>query len=407
MTEPSASDPDAGLDELVDEVLAQVPEIRGLDGPRVEAWASDVLALAAETLAVDDPEAVLVAALASGGGDPAATALQALRSLLDDVTIPDRTGSAPVWADSIGTSVCEGAWRLVSRGAASAAFRFVDAADVRHVVTVDLISGPPERLGEVVIGPGDLLDALDEDDADVSATDVSAVELAGRVAAALASTDRPRESAVVNGRLLVARLASITGELLAPPVAAADPVPEVPARDPDDDAFALEILDRALPRPDAPVAWGELAAAVRDRAADHVRLAAWLAAGGEGSDGADDALALAPVVAAIAPVDLGPLDLSRRDAVMALEWADWLGAVIGLIRAGVGTRVDGETLVDHVNRCPEVSSTIPRKDRARIVWAFDVVSECWAELGLTDDGALTARGLVVLPAALRRAWAPG
>jgi hypothetical protein len=403
VTDPAASA--SALDDLVGAVLAQAVEIAELDGPRAEAWASDVLALAVETVDHDDPVAALITALCSGDDDAAATSLCALGAFVPGIPTRGWTGTAPVWAESIGTSRVEDAWLLENRGAMSAAFRFVDSLDVRHVMTVDLLGGTPERVGEVVIGPGDLLDALDEDDAGVAAVVVPPAELAGRVAAALRATDRPRESAVVNGRLLVARLASITGEELPPPVGVAEIVPALPARDRADDAFAIEILDRALGRPDTTVGWKELAATVRARCADHDELAAWFAAAGGATDGSDEAVALAPIVAAVAPVDFGPLDPSRRDAIMALEWADWLGAVIGLVRTGAGAPVDGETLVDHVNRCPEVTSTIPKQDRARFVWAFDVVGESWAVLGLTDDGALTDRGVTALPAALRRAWA--
>jgi hypothetical protein len=406
VTEPPPTDPEPGLSELVAAVLAQAAEIADLDGPRAEAWASDVLAFAAETLERADSAAALVAILSSSHDAAATIALWALGAFVSDVPTPDRVGPVPGWADSLGTSVCEGAWLLETRDGVSAAFRFVDTADVRHVVTVDLAPGPPERLGEVVIGPGDLLDALDEQDADVAMTAVPGAELAARVATALAATDRPRESAVVNGRLLVARLASITGEDLSPPVAVADDVPEIPARDPEDDAWALGVLDRALGRPDAPGGWGELADLVRARAADHDDLAAWLAASGAAPDDPDEVVALAPVVAAVVPADLAPLHPAGRDAVLALEWADWLGAVIGLVRTGEGAPVGGEALVDHINRCPEVTSTIPKQDRDRIAWAFDVVGGCWTGLGLTEDGVLTPRGVLVLPAALRRAWAP-
>ncbi|MEZ5165243.1 MAG: hypothetical protein R2695_01680 [Acidimicrobiales bacterium] len=51
--------------------------------------------------------------------------------------------------------------------------------------------------------------------------------------------------------------------------------------------------------------------------------------------------------------------------------------MIGLVRAGAGTSVAGATLVDLVNRCPEVTSTVPKQDRARIAWAFDVVTAEW------------------------------
>lgn len=78
--------------------------------------------------------------------------------------------------------------------------------------------------------------------------------------------------------------------------------------------------------------------------------------------------------------------------------------MLGLVRAGVGTPVDGDALVDFVNRCPEVTTTIPKADRARIAWAFSVVGEAWARAGVTAGGLLTAAGVDLLPAALAHAW---
>ena len=102
-----------------------------------------------------------------------------------------------------------------------------------------------------------------------------------------------------------------------------------------------------------------------------------------------------------------PLTGDARQAVLELEFADWLGAVLGVVRAGAGTHVDPDVLVDHVNRCPEVTSTIPKTDRARVAWAFAVAVEAWGPLGVVDpDNCLTDFGAAVLPAALVRAWQP-
>ena len=108
---------------------------------------------------------------------------------------------------------CPPAWR-------SAAFRFVDAAGDHHVITADLVdlgSQGSEAIGEVVLGPADLLGALEEDDAGVERDEVDPVALAGRTVAALAATDEPPPSAVANGRLLAARLSTlVVGEIRCP-----------------------------------------------------------------------------------------------------------------------------------------------------------------------------------------------
>ncbi|MEQ8840088.1 MAG: hypothetical protein RIB98_03835 [Acidimicrobiales bacterium] len=363
------------LDGLVEVVREQAEEIAALDAGRAEAWASDVLALAAET----DHQQALVAALASADDEQAATTLTALRGLLDDVPSPRWTGEPPAWADAIGTSRCEGAWALTIGGASSIAFRFVDADDERHVITVDVVPGPPETIGEVMVGPGDLLTVLHEDDAGIDSEVGGPTQLAARVIAALTATERPPESAVVNGRLLLRRMGLLVdvGDI-APPVFVAEDLPEKPERDPQDDAYALGVLVRAL----GPAQAQAQAEAEAGAAAD----------------------AVIEVAAMAAPTDLGPLSPAERDAVLTLEWADWLGAVIGLVRRGPGATVDGAALVDCINRCPEVDTTIPKGDRARIEWAFDVVIAPWDELGITEDGTLTPLGIEALPAALHRAW---
>lgn len=381
--DPPPFDPESTpvLEELLDEALGQADGLVALGAAQAEAWGSDVIALAIEALGELEP---LVRAMREradadpGAGAALAAVLAVAPPGLGGAAAPDdeALAAAPFLA-ALGTSRCEGGWLLRSGSARSVALRFVDAADERHVVTVDLVPGgpgEPEQVGEVVVGAGDLLDAIDEEDAGIELVDEPGgpTVLAQRVADAVAATTRPRESAVVNGHLLVRRLASVLGSAPSAPVAVAEEVPELPPRDPDDDAYARDVLRGALGPAHAPA----------DRTDPRVE-------------------ALADLVAPVALDDLSP---AERDAVLILEWADWLGAVLGLVRAGVGTAVDGQVAVDLVNRCPEVTSTIPKADRDRIAWAFDVVFGVGTELGLLEDGVLTDDGVTLLPAALDLAW---
>lgn len=102
--------------------------------------------------------------------------------------------------------------------------------------------------------------------------------------------------------------------------------------------------------------------------------------------------------------DGGELSARERDALLWLEWADWLGAGIGLIRAGAGSKVDGAAMVDHVNRCPEVSSTIDKRDRDYAEWAFEVALDLLRDAGAVDAGVLTPAGHAALLPAMRAAW---
>lgn len=105
--------------------------------------------------------------------------------------------------------------------------------------------------------------------------------------------------------------------------------------------------------------------------------------------------------------DVRGLPLEEQRAIVFLEWADWLGAGIGMAREGPGAQVDGERLVDLVNRCPEVSTTIDKRDRGYVAFAFDVALELIAEVGGVVDGQLTAAGHTALPKAMATAWTTG
>ena len=126
----------------------------------------------------------------------------------------------------------------------------------------------------------------------------------------------------------------------------------------------------------------------------------------EADAAAGDGVAYLRAVAAyLRPVDLSVHPTPTQEALIELEWADWLGAVIGLARSEVGTEVDGRTLVQLINRCPEITTTIPKNDAARIGWAFEQTLYAWAVTGvLDDDGALTEAGRWLLPRAALAAW---
>ena len=214
--------------------------------------------------------------------------------------------------------------------------------------------------------------------------------------------------------MVLARLSSFGIDDLEPPVWIEPDVPDLPERNPDDDAWAADVVRRALGEPLAPdaldpAAVAAAAATLRAAADTEDELAQWLAAsvGPIDLDEPDADVVLAVLAAAVAPASLVPLTGDARQAVLELEFADWLGAVLGVVRAGAGTHVDPDVLVDHVNRCPEVTSTIPKADRARVAWAFAVAVEAWGPLGVVDpDNYLTDFGAAVLPAALVRAWQP-
>jgi len=419
---------DQPLSRIVDEALEQALALCDLDAPRAEAWAGDLLALAGEAVGPEvDVEAELLRYFDAVGGLAGAVAAASVRSLLggdDSVMSPALaagTGSddtmIPKWVAALGTSRCDGSWIVSNHRGASAVFRFVDSAEATHAIAVDLVPGPPEYAGEVMVGPAEIVDLAGAPDSGIAATPVDPIDLARRVARAVVSTTRPRDTLAINGRLLACRLAGLVDEPVVIPRMPVDEVPDLTPRDPDDDAHALSVLRQALGvSPVEPVtapeplraALAEAAATLRRAAAVDDPTAQWLAAsrGPVDLDDHDSSVVIAALAAAVRPHAMAPLDPDAREAVAVLEWADWLGVVIGLAREGAGASVEPSHMIDLVNGCPEVTSTIPKGDRARVEWALAVGTDLWENVGISSGGELTELGVWALPQALSEAWEP-
>ncbi|MGH3086500.1 MAG: hypothetical protein ACRDSJ_04185 [Rubrobacteraceae bacterium] len=99
------------------------------------------------------------------------------------------------------------------------------------------------------------------------------------------------------------------------------------------------------------------------------------------------------------------MEIEEEAAIMALELADWLVAVIGLARAGVGASASPEALVSYINACPEVEGEIDFEDAVVVETAFELALPAWEAAGALDDRRrLTALGKWGLPRALAWAW---
>ena len=402
------------LASIIADALGQAEELPLLDAVRAELWASDLMALAQEA-GPEGLDQVIAALVAEGGPGPTAAlwALDAMRRLDPEVGEIDPWPCGeprPVWADHLGSSTCEAAWLVSNWRGSSAVFRFVDQADDRHVVIVDLVPSPseggPERVGGVVVGPAEVLDAFEDPEAKLTAEPADAEGLARRVGAALGATTEPGSSLVAAGRLLLSRLGSLGVHGLPAPVWVEPEVSELPAVDPEERRWARSVVGQALGSVTVPDC-AEPARVLRGAAAVDGPLAQWLAAsrGPVDLDDDDAAVVRAALAATVAPATVAPLTPEARDAVGVLEYADWLGVVIELVRSGPGASIEPDGLVDLINRCPEVASTIPKADRVRVAWALGVCTEVWEPLGLSAGGRLTEQGVALLPAMLLEAWA--
>ncbi len=108
----------------------------------------------------------------------------------------------------------------------------------------------------------------------------------------------------------------------------------------------------------------------------------------------------------VGPEDRG-LDVEEESMLDTLEHADWLGAVVSLVRAGEGARADPRSIVRGIETCPEVNipGGLDDNERESLEAAFSIVSLAWLGAGCVDrDERLTAVGEWALPRALAQAW---
>lgn len=192
-----------------------------------------------------------------------------------------------------------------------------------------------------------------------------------------------------------------------------------PSHDFDDDladaaaakASAARVLQRGLgrwpnPPPVADLALG--AASIRNgvrRERDPYTTIAQAADFGDALPGDDQELWLRAAGALVEMPGDAPLSVAEEAAVLSLRPADWLGAVLELVRAGVGAVAAPPKLVDYIDACPELEGEVADADRALLQRAFQVVLAHWEAIGAVDAGQrLTPLGLWGLPRALALAW---
>jgi hypothetical protein len=99
------------------------------------------------------------------------------------------------------------------------------------------------------------------------------------------------------------------------------------------------------------------------------------------------------------------LDVEIEAGLASLELADWVGAVIGLVRAGVGTVAEPEDLVRYIDECPEIDGETDPDDAIHVESVFYAVTSGWRATGALDrEDRLTPLGWWGLPRALGWAW---
>ena len=400
---------DRMLTRYVAELLenAHVPE--GLDeAAQAEAWASGAVA---EWVDLGGDWTGLAGHVSSA---PLAAAL------IDWIAGGPVPTAGPDWIGDVGRHEPVSAVELTDdAGVAEIALivGFEAPSGAVHDMSITLLD---DAVVDFAIGPAGLADAASDDE--TSSLLVSERPIDGvidQIAAGFRSIERERleVNALLNLPLFLHRFDVSPQELPQDEDSASgEQVPVASERDPEDDAYAAGLLRSTLRLHDFAVAddWDsfdapdEVHAAfgqLRDLVAaeDPDALTVLDVAGV--SSLASPADALRSVAAYLAPVDLSAHTGPTRAALLELEWADWLGAVLGLSRSAPGTDVDGDVLVTLINRCPEITTTIPRADAPRIAWAFEQTLFAWAVTGVLDaQGHLTAAGRWLLPRAAIAAW---
>lgn len=133
-----------------------------------------------------------------------------------------------------------------------------------------------------------------------------------------------------------------------------------------------------------------------------------LGCGWEGT-GPDDPLTLwlDAAAATVSPANDPGTDAELQAAVFALEHADWVGMVTGLVRRGPGASFDPESVEDDIATSPEIEGDVDESEGALEVLslAVEVLTPLWQALGILDrDARLTVLGRWGVPRAVLAAW---
>lgn len=273
-----------------------------------------------------------------------------------------------------------------------------------HDLSVSIEQG---RLAGVTVGPTGLIDGIEEDTegqgSDLVAVEVDSASILNLVSAALTEpAEDLSATSEANIPLLVKRLGTGSGPTVNQLKEGQLVSPD--SRDREDDLWCVDVVQSALrkqlaaaaPRSvdDAVEAFGALLAAGDPDAHTVLEVAGVDVAGREIAGTANLDTLLTAVGAYFSPVDLSAHSKAGFDALVLLEPVDWVGAVLGLVRSSANTPpIDGATLVTFINRAPEITTTISKRDAPQLAWTFDQMLFAWEVTGvITDEGAVTEAG---------------
>lgn len=360
-----------------------------------EAWASSAIA---EWLALDGAVGALAANV-----DTHSDAQKVVR-WLEGGDIPGGDG----WLGDVGTHAPVEAWELADPQAPEergVIVSFEAQSGDRHDVSVTVADG---QLLAVVVGPEGLAAATAEDDAGdgLVAQPLSVADAASIIRQATSSI-APDLSVISEASLPL--LFRRFGIPLGLPQPESGEAVELPERDRELDQYGADVIRSALRAElaaDMPESVNDALVECRERfersdpdALTLAEVADWSATG---ELSASDLVLLAGGY--LAPVTLAPHSGAEQQSLVELEVADWIGVVLGLVRAPVGTEVDGSMLVRAINTAPEITTSIPKKHAAALAWTFETMLYAWEVTGVLRDGAVGPAAPWILPHAALQAW---
>lgn len=283
-------------------------------------------------------------------------------------------------------------------------FEYLLDGEADHDLSVSIASGV--LLGAAV-GPAGLAEGIGEDlHSSLVVSEISSGEAQELAAAALGGPlDQLSAASEANLPLLARRIGADVLQHTTAPVSR--PLPD---RDVDDDQWCVGVVRSSLRKVLESSAPGSVETA-RQRFADAVgqrnpdALTVLEVAGLDTTAEIDADVLLQAVGGYFNPVDLAAHTNAQFAALIELEPVDWTGAILGVVRSPVSADpIDGSALVTHINRAPEITSSIPKADAPRIAWAFEQMLFAWEVTGVLDgDGRVTEAGRWLLAHAFVRA----
>ncbi len=176
------------------------------------------------------------------------------------------------------------------------------------------------------------------------------------------------------------------------------------------DRAAVDLLREALPEAVSATVPTEQLAEATQRIRTHLtewphRHLAAAADWGKQAPADDETMWLQAAGALVSMNGESGLGSHEESSLMTLQHGDWAGAVIGLVRGGVGTRAWAEDLYRLADDCPEIEGDYEADDREPIEFAFGLIVPIWEAIGALDEHRrLTDLGHWGLPRALAWAW---